>query len=188
MWWTFCELGANWESNPPTEVGNILAAYHPHWLEDRIIESMEVSLGDSWLRCGCSRAGSRKCVFCVPDCCLPNLIEKHSRRRQMDTLFWIEARLFSSFAEEKLTRTKRFCAFFPSMLQLRSDRGHGSASNRIMWVTAIFDRDDFREKGRVFQPARSTKRRPKTWLHDNNFAPRSFPGKPISLSSLHISP
>lgn len=37
MWWTFRELGANWESSPPTEIVKILDAYHPHWLEDRII-------------------------------------------------------------------------------------------------------------------------------------------------------
>jgi hypothetical protein len=39
LWWTFRELGAHWESNPPTEIGNMLDAYHPHWLEDRIIGS-----------------------------------------------------------------------------------------------------------------------------------------------------
>jgi hypothetical protein len=37
LWWTFRELSRNWESNPPAEIGNILDAYHPHWLEDRII-------------------------------------------------------------------------------------------------------------------------------------------------------
>ena len=31
----------------------------------------------------------------------------------MDTLFWIEARLFSSSAEEKLTRLKDVCRLFP---------------------------------------------------------------------------
>ncbi len=37
MWWIFQEMGNEWESIPPVEVDNALAAYRPHWLEDRLI-------------------------------------------------------------------------------------------------------------------------------------------------------
>jgi hypothetical protein len=37
MWWIFQEMSDNWESIPPVEIDDALAAYRPHWLEDRII-------------------------------------------------------------------------------------------------------------------------------------------------------
>ncbi len=37
MWWVFQEMSTEWESVPPLEVDNVLAAYHPHWLEDHVI-------------------------------------------------------------------------------------------------------------------------------------------------------
>ncbi len=36
-WWIFQEMSNEWESVPPVYVDNALAAYRPHWLEDRII-------------------------------------------------------------------------------------------------------------------------------------------------------